>query len=146
MNLLKEESLKQLTNVDPGEDIHSGRDHCHGRHCMICHSFAGGKIYTDTSGKRSAYGYKMQLKFEDGSTVMARIAKGKGENFSLPVQKIKGSFRAKVLDENGTVVNSGMHAKGKEYGNCNYCHARAGSYVPPIAKNLEIPGTISITP
>ncbi len=148
MNLLKENSLKQLTDLDPGEDIYSGRrDHCHGRHCMICHSFAGGKIYTDTSGKRSAYGYRIQLKFEDGSTILTNISKGKGENFSIPLQEIKGDFRANVLDENGTIVNNsaGYYHEGKRYGDCNYCHVRAGSYVPEIAKELGVPGTISAT-
>lgn len=124
MNLLKENSLKQLTDLNPGDDIHKGRDHCHGRVCMICHSFAGGKIYNDKN--RSAYGYRVRLEFEDGTSVDANISKGKSENFSLPLTKIKGNFKALILDSNGTVVNhsSNYYHQGIKAANCNYCHAR----------------------
>ena len=140
MNLLKPNSLKQLNNFEPGEDIHKGRDHCHGRVCMICHSFAGGKIYKDLNGTRSAYGYRVKLKFEDGSSLLANISKGKGENFSLPIKSIKGNFKAQVLDANGSVVNSsaGYYHKGREYSNCNYCHGRYGK------TRFDAPGAITI--
>lgn len=142
MNLLKKNSLIQLTNTDPGVDISLGRDHCHGRHCMICHSFSGGKIYVDKSGSSSAYGYKIRLDFEDGTVLDANVSKGKSENFSMPLQKFVGNFKASVLDENETVVNQSdsYYHEGLEYANCNYCHARDG------ATRYGAPGAISIVP
>jgi len=128
MNLLQENSLVQLTNNDPGTTIYQGRDHCHGRHCMICHNLAGGKIYKDINSSKSAYGYRVRLDFEDGRTVLADIAKGKGENFSLPIKELTGNFMPVVLDANGTISNQadGYYHEGVEYADCNYCHARDG--------------------
>jgi len=83
-NLLKENSLIQLTDTDPFPDVNHGRDHCHGRVCMICHNLAGGKIYKDKKGTKSAYGYRVKLQFEDGKEILADVAKGAGENFSIP--------------------------------------------------------------
>jgi len=142
MNLLKENSLVQLTNNDPGAAIHQGRDHCHGRHCMICHNLAGGKIYKDKNGTKSAYGYKIRLDFEDGTQLLADISKGKGENFSMPIKKITGNFKVNVLDKNGTVINHSVnyYHEGIAYADCNYCHARDGQ------TRFDAPGTISITP
>ncbi len=139
MNLLQADSLKQLTNTDPKGFNAGPRDHCHGRHCMICHSFAGGKIYTDTDGKKSAYGYRIQLEFKDGTKQLADISKGKGENFSMPIEKIKGNFKAIVLNKNGEAVNhsAGYYHGGKGFADCNYCHARS----KPLN---DAPGTISI--
>jgi len=142
MNLLQENSLVQLTNVDPFPDVTNGREHCHGRHCMICHSFGGGKIYEDGAGSNSAKGYRVRLNFEDGTTLLADIAKGAGENFSMPLKSIKGNFTANVLDANNTVVNNSADFghQGVAYANCNYCHARDG------ATRLGAPGAISIKP
>jgi hypothetical protein len=142
MNLLQENSLVQLTDTEPAPDVTTGRDHCHGRHCMICHNLAGGKIYKDKEGSKSAYRYKIRLDFEDGTQTLADIAKGKGENFSLPLKHITGDFKAKVLDENNTVVNSsaGYLHQGVSYANCNYCHARDGQ------TRHDAPGAITISP
>ncbi len=128
MNLLQENSLIQLTNTDPFPGVNTGRDHCHGRHCMICHNFAGGKIYTEINSTKSAYGYRVRLDFEDGRQLLADIAKGKGENFSLPLKDLTGNFNPVVIDQNGTIVNEsdGYYHEGVEYANCNYCHARYG--------------------
>ncbi len=140
MNLLKENSLVQLTNTDPTGFNKAPRDHCHGRHCMICHNLAGGKIYKDLNGTKSAYGYRVELEFEDGTTLLAAVSKGKGENFSMPIKKITGNFKAKVLDANGTVVNQStkFYHEGKAYADCNYCHARYGQ------TREEAPGAITI--
>jgi hypothetical protein len=139
MNLLKENSLQQLTNTEP-IDVTKGRDHCHGRHCMICHNLAGGKIYKDKNGTKSVYNYKIRLDFEDGSTLLADVAKGRGENFSIPLDKITKNFKANVLDENNTVLNSsvGYYHKGVEYSNCNFCHGRYGN------TRFEAPNAITI--
>ena len=142
MNLLQENSLKQLTNTDP-VNIANGRDHCHGRVCMICHNLAGGKIYKDKKGTKSAYGYRIKLQFENGKEVMTDIAKGKGENFSTLIKNLlPGKFNALVLDRNGTVVNRsyGYNHNGVEAANCNYCHGRYGK------TRFDAPGAISITP
>jgi len=139
MNLLKKNSLKQLTNRDP-IDIANGRDHCYGRVCMICHNLAGGKIYTDKNGTKSAYKHKVKLEFENGDTVLTDVAKGKGENFSTLLTNLtKGNFKAYILDENNSVVNNslGYNHKGVEAANCNYCHARGTT-------RYDAPGTISI--
>ncbi len=130
LNRKKENSLVQLTDTNPFPDVTSGRrDHCHGRVCMICHNLAGGKIYQSKKGAKSAYGYRAKLLFEDGSSVLADIAKGKGENFSIPLKKIKGNFKAEIVDVNGTVLNSsvGYYHEGVDYTNCNYCHGRYGA-------------------
>ncbi len=139
VNLLKANSLIQLSNTDP-INIAKGRDHCHGRVCMICHNLAGGKIYTDKNGSKSAYGYRVKLEFENGDSVLTDVAKGKGENFSTLLTNLtKGNFKAYVLDKNGTVVNHslGYNHKGVEAANCNYCHARGTT-------RYDAPGTISI--
>ena len=140
MNLLKENSLVQLTNTDPTGFNKAPRDHCHGRHCMICHNLAGGKIYKDINGTKSAYDYRVRLAFEDGTTLMAAVSKGKGENFSLPIKKITGNFKAQVLDANGTVVNQStkFYHEGRAYADCNYCHGRRGQ------TREEAPGAITI--
>ncbi len=140
-NLLKENSLKQLTDTDPFPDVTNGRDHCHGRVCMICHNLAGGKIYKDLKGTKSAYGYRVRLKFEDGKSVLADVAKGKGENFSIPLKKITGNFKAEVLDKDGNVVNSsaGFYHEGVKAANCNFCHGRYG------ATRYDAPGAITIS-
>jgi len=127
MNLLKENSLKKLTDNDVSK-VTSGRDHCHGRHCMLCHSFAGGKIYQDINGSRSAYGYTLKFEFRNGETLKAKVAKGKGENFAIDARKLQGDFTALVVDENGDVVNQSAPYthRGAKRANCNFCHARGG--------------------
>ncbi len=142
MNLLQKNSLVQLTNTNPFPDVTTGRDHCHGRHCMICHNFAGGKIYEDINSSSSAYGYRVRLDFEDGRQVLADIAKGKGENFSIPLKELRGNFMPVVLDQNGTITNQadGYQHEGVEYADCNYCHARYGKML------YGAPGVIGARP
>jgi len=141
MNLLNANSVVQLTNTDP-VGISSGRDHCHGRHCMICHAFGGGKIYEDKNGTQAAYGYRVRLDFEDGDSLLADVAKGAGENFSIPLDRLTKTFKALVLDANGTVVNDSgdYNHYGVEYSNCNLCHARYGK------TRYDAPSAITITP
>ena len=146
MNLNKADSLVNLTNeASPEVDgaINAGRDHCHGRKCSVCHSFAGGKIYKDKAASGSANGYSVRFDFEDGSdSILAKIRKGSGENFNTPIQNLVGkNFKAVVVDENGTdVVSSiGYYHKGVEYFNCNYCHGRNGDlkYDAPNVITIE---------
>ncbi len=132
MNLTKENSLVNLTN-EAAPDIGAlteGRDHCHGRKCTVCHSFAGGKIYKDKAASGSANGYNIRFDFQDGSTsILAKIRKGSGENFNTPIENLVGkNFKAVVVDANGTdIVRSiGYYHQGIEYFNCNYCHGRNG--------------------
>ncbi len=130
MNLFQENSLIQLTDTDPFPDVTTGRDHCHGRHCMICHNLAGGKIYQDKNGTKSAYGYRVRLDFENGTSVTADVAKGKGENFSLPLKTLlAGNFKANIIDQNGTVINHSVqyYHEGVASANCNFCHGRNGN-------------------
>ena len=131
MNLTKENTLVNLTNeVSPEVDgaINAGRDHCHGRKCTVCHSFAGGKIYEDKAGTASAKNHTIRFEFEDGSdSILAKVRKGSGENFNTPLENLVGkNFMAVVVDENGTAVNNsaGYSHEGAEYFNCNYCHTR----------------------
>ena len=128
VDLLKKDSLVQLTNTEPYPEVIHGRDHCHGRVCMLCHNLAGGKIYKDLKGSKTAYGYRIKLLYKDGNSTLAKVAKGKGENFSIELNQIKGDFKAEVLDANGTVVNksAGYYHQGVNYANCNYCHGRYG--------------------
>ena len=132
MNLTKENSLVNLTNEEAPtiNELTVGRDHCHGRKCTVCHSFAGGKIYIDKKASASAKNHNIRFDFEDGSTsILAKIRKGSGENFSTPLENLVGkNFKAVVVDANGTdVVKSvGYYHQGVEYFNCNYCHAKTG--------------------
>lgn len=133
MNLLKENSLVNLSNeASPEADgvINAGRDHCHGRKCTVCHSFAGGKIYEDKLGTASAKNHTIRFEFEDGSdSILAKVRKGSGENFNTPIENLVGkNFTAVVVDENESEVVSSYEFghSGVEYFNCNYCHGRRG--------------------
>jgi len=147
MNLRKENSLVNLTNEEaPTIDaLTEGRDHCHGRKCSVCHSFAGGKIYVDKAASSSANGYNVRFDFEDGSeSILAKIRKGSGENFSTPIENIAGkNFRPVVVDaDNNTVVSADENIyshEGAGYFNCNYCHDRAGAlpYNTPNVITIE---------
>ena len=132
VNLNKANSLKNITNeTSPTiSELTGKREHCHGRYCSICHSFAGGKIYIDKNGTKSAINHNIKFEFEDGDTLMAKIRKGKGENFNTPLQNLVGkNFTALVIDKNGTVVNHSneFSHRGAEYFNCNFCHGRDGN-------------------
>jgi len=146
MNLTQENSLVNLTNeASPEVDgaINAGRDHCHGRKCTVCHSFAGGKIYEDKLGTASAKNHTIRFEFEDGSdSILAKVRKGSGENFNTPLENLVGkNFKAVVVDENETAVVSsiGYYHKGVEYFNCNYCHGRNGDlkYDAPNVITIE---------
>ena len=146
MNLTKENSLVNLTNEKSPEvdgAINAGRDHCHGRKCTVCHSFAGGKIYEDKAGTKSAKNHTIRFEFEDGSeSILAKVRKGSGENFNTPLENLVGkNFKAVVVDENEMAVVSsiGYYHKGVEYFNCNYCHGRNGDlkYDAPNVITIE---------
>jgi len=146
MNLNEEDSLRNLTNEETPEvdgAINAGRDHCHGRKCSVCHSFAGGKIYIDKDGSSSAKNHTIRFDFEDGTeSILAKIRKGSGENFNVPIESLVGkNFNPVVVDENGTdVVNiNNYYHEGTEYFNCNYCHGRRGDlkYGAPNVITIE---------
>gem|GEM_PF-1064501 len=146
--------LKNISNepVPSDSEINGGRSHCHGRYCVICHSFAGGKIYYSWDPETKKYKdltpemagkYTIQFKFDNGQTLRAAIKKGMGENFNTPLQNLAGKkFTAQVIKrEDGTVVNSSdeYSHEGVEYFDCNYCHYRYGP------KN-GAPGVITVEP
>lgn len=130
MNLDKENSLKNITNEKAPtiEEINGNSPHCHGRYCTICHSFSGGKVYIDKAETKSALGYTLKFLFEDRSpSVIAKIRKGKGENFNTTISSLVGKrFKVIITDKDGEVLNhsSGYNHRGAEYFNCNFCHAR----------------------
>jgi len=131
MNLTKEDSLVQLTDeAAPEKDgaINAGSGHCHGRMCTVCHSFSGGKIFSDKEASASAINHTIRFEFEDGAeSILAKIRKGSGENFNTPLENLVGkNFMAVVVDENETAVVStaGYSHKGVGYSNCNYCHRK----------------------
>ena len=134
VNLNQANSLVNLTNeAAPDVSIMNvGGSHCHGRMCTVCHSFSGGKIYTDTGARSSANGYTIKFEFRDGSDdVVALIRKGTGENFNTPLENLTGkSFKASVVESNSTgnvaTETTGYSHDGLEYFNCNYCHGRNG--------------------
>lgn len=148
VNLTKANSLVNLTSeTSPAENVISNASnalHCHGRTCSTCHNFAAGKIYTDGTGALESMGHNIRFKFQDGTTKMARKGKGKGENFNLPLKDIVDNFTVEVVRESDqTVVNSSQaygHA-GKDYANCDYCHAKA-----VVDRKYAAPGTISTVP
>ena len=130
LNLLKADSVKNLTNESAPSvaEINSGDLHCHGRFCSVCHNFAGGKIYGDAAGSVEAVGYNMKLEFADGTSKLARLGKGKGENFSLLHSDIKGEFTPVIVTADG--LNNEIKRGGKlghsglSYANCDYCHSK----------------------
>ena len=135
MNLNRENSLKNITDEPepPLSEINGHRKHCHGRYCFVCHSFAGGKIYKDVNGTKDidgTKGYNIRFEFEDGSFEMAKIRKGMGENFNIPLEKLVGKdFTAIVVDGEGNKItrsNEYSH-KGAEFFNCDFCHGRRGN-------------------
>ncbi len=134
MNLNTENSLRNITNEPepPLSEINGHRRHCHGRYCSVCHSFAGGKIYKDVNGTKDidgTKGYNIRFEFEDGSFEMAKIRKGMGENFNIPLEKLVGKdFTSIVVDGEGNKItrsNEFSH-KGAEFFNCDFCHGRRG--------------------
>ncbi len=131
VNLRKANSVVNLTNEAPPSvaEINGGNEHCHGRYCSTCHNFAGGKLYGDAAGSTSAVGCNVKLEFADNSSKLCRLGKGKGENFSMLHNDIKGEFTPVIVTADGaTEIKRGAklgHA-GLSYGNCDYCHAKSG--------------------
>lgn len=134
VNLNVADSLVNLTNeLAPSEGTITGTSaHCHGRMCTVCHSFSGGKIYSDATASSSANGYTIKFDFRDGSeSLLALVRKGTGENFNVPLESLAGkSFKATVISTDGNDLvaaeTAGYSHKGLEYFNCNFCHGRAG--------------------
>ncbi|MRJ03261.1 MAG: hypothetical protein GXO19_06250 [Epsilonproteobacteria bacterium] len=155
--LAKVDRANSLQNIShepspPDSEINGGRSHCHGRYCVICHSFAGGKIYASWDPEKKKYEdlteemagrYTIQFLFNTGETLRAQIKKGMGENFNTPLQNLAGKrFTAQVIErESGKVVNSSdqFSHNGAEYFNCNYCHYRYGP-------RNGAPGVITVNP
>ncbi|MDP2785484.1 MAG: hypothetical protein Q8O38_12960 [Sulfurimicrobium sp.] len=143
VNLLKANSVKNLTSeaAPSVAEINGGDLHCHGRYCSTCHNFAGGKIYGDAAGSVEAVGYNMKFEFADGTSKLARLGKGKGENFNLLHSDIKGEFTPVIVTANGLANEVKRGAKlghsGLSYGNCDYCHAKSGLlYGAPAVINI----------
>ncbi len=132
MNLLKENSLVNLSNEAPaGNLVNEGRDHCHGRYCMLCHSFAAGKIYQDRNGTKSAYGYNIRFVLENGTEKTARVGKGKGENFNIDPRNLGMPFTPVIIDADtnattGSFPNTEVHRADQL--NCDFCHGRSGNF------------------
>lgn len=132
INLRQANSVRNLTNeaAPSAALINSGAAHCHGRYCSVCHNFAGGKIYGDVIGSVAAPGYNVKLEFEDSSSVLARLGKGLGENFSVLHSDIKGEFTPVLVSasDSTTEIKRGdrLGHAGLSYSNCDYCHSRSG--------------------
>ena len=131
VNLRVENSLLNLSNEKSAADVViQGSEHCHGRYCMLCHSFAGGKIHEDNNGTKTALGYNIKFTLRDGTEKVARLGKGKGENFNLPISQIKQNFIPTIIEVNsskniGNTVNTYEHKAN--HINCNFCHGRRGN-------------------
>lgn len=132
VNLRQPNSLVNLTNEAPAfNQVNKGGLHCHGRYCMLCHSFAGGKMYEDRNGTKTAVGYNIKFMLKDGTEQIARLGKGKGENFNLPVAQLKQNFVPVIIhaDDNrtaGSYANTYEHQA--DHINCNFCHGRNGEF------------------
>ena len=130
LNLLKANSVTKLTNAAPPTvaEITGGPLHCHNRYCAACHAFSGGKIFGDKAGAVETTGYNVKFEFADGSSKLAKLGQGKGENFVLPYKDIKGEFTPVLVtaDGNTEIKRAGKlgHA-GLSYANCDYCHRTA---------------------
>ena len=158
VNLNQANSLVNLTNDTPaGAEISALTNalHCHGRTCQTCHSFAAGKIFANKTGaEHLAYDHNIRFLFKNGTSKMARLGKGKGENFNLPLKDIVDSFTAEVVQVNasGNVVsisNSSLPFShgGKEFANCDLCHHKAPpASITSMYTPAQLPGRISVTP
>lgn len=149
VNLRQANSVRNLTSeAAPSETvINGGKAHCHGRYCAVCHNFAGGKIYTNAAGTGSAIGYNIKLTFQDGSSVLARLGKGMGENFSVLYDAIKGEFTpsiVRVTDQSEIKRGALLGHSGLSYSNCDYCHARPGDVPTGEPGRYGAPGVIHI--
>jgi len=132
-NLNEVGSLQNITNepIPKISDVNGNNLHCHGRMCSVCHSFAGGKIYSDPMRKGSSIGNTIKFDFKDGTSMLATAIKGKGEDFNIPVKYLVGKkFTATVVDENndtnGAQSNPFSH-NGVANFNCDYCHGSRGN-------------------
>lgn len=130
LNLLKANSVTKLTNAAPPSiaEITGGPLHCHNRYCAACHAFSGGKIFGDKAGTVETTGYNVKLEFADGSSKLAKLGQGTGENFVLPYKDIKGEFTPVVVTADGkTEIKraSKLGHAGLSYANCDYCHRTA---------------------
>ena len=127
LNIDKTNSLINLTNeAAPSEGAvgtASGNAlHCHGRHCMVCHNFAGGKIYDTKIGTNPITGYNVKL-----NSLVARLGKGKGENFNLPIEDITAGFKVTVFKvSDGSEIKKSITTHDKSWVNCNFCHDGKG--------------------
>lgn len=127
LNLLKANSVVKLTNAPAPSvaEITGGPLHCHNRYCAACHAFAGGKIFGDKAGTVETTGYSVKFEFADGSSKLAKLGQGKGENFVLPYKDIKGEFTPVVVTADGATDikrASKLGHAGLSYANCDYCH------------------------
>jgi hypothetical protein len=128
VNLRESNSLVNLTNssIPTTDELANANEvHCHGRHCMICHNFSGGKIFQKPDAWTPAYGYSIKLEFPDGTSVMSDKGRGKGENYMFPIKSIHDVFTPVLLDANGTEVkraSTDSHT-GKQNANCYTCHS-----------------------
>ena len=145
VNLTKEDSLVNLSNEAPaGNRVNKGGLHCHGRYCMLCHSFASGKMYEDRNGTKTAVGYTMKFMLKDGTEKIARVGKGKGENFNLPVSELQQSFVPVIVhaDDNQTAGNyPNTHEHQANQINCNFCHGRNGEFNGGAASAISVERT-----
>lgn len=88
-------------------------------------------MYEDRNGTKTAVGYDIKFMLEDGTEKIARLGKGKGENFNLPISQLKQKFVPVIIhaDDNrtaGSYPNTYEHQAN--HINCNYCHGRNGEF------------------
>lgn len=130
LNLLKADSVRKLTNDTPPTvaEITGGPLHCHNRYCAVCHAYSGGKIFGDDAGTVETTGYTIKYEFADGSSKVAQLGQGKGENFVLQYKDIKGEFTPVVVTADGRANEVKRASKlghaGLSYSNCDYCHRK----------------------
>jgi len=138
LNVNEANSLINLTNEAPPSEETVGTAstnaaHCHGRHCMVCHNFAGGKIYEDKNATKIATGYNVKI-----GGITARLGKGQGENFNLPIEEVTAGFKVTVFKvSDGSEIKKSITTHDKSWVNCNFCHDGKGV-------RLDAPNVITI--
>lgn len=126
----------ELTN-----DYVSVDSHNQGVSCLSCHDgvneillASGATVYTDVNGVSSdtyASGYTVRLVLSSGTSLDYTSGNGTA-NSNTTFDLSSYTFTAKVIDANGTVVNSSevdTHDGG--YLDCNSCHTSTGDSTVP---------------
>lgn len=132
-------------SIDSSNDYVSIESHNQGIACLTCHSVGGSEklltsgatVYTTIDGSSSdeyANNYTIRLVLGDTEGTQIDYTSGYGTGNSNTITTLSYfTFTAKVIDSNGTVVNSSdLYSHNQtNFLNCNSCHTSTGTSGAP---------------